>query len=131
MDAMKTNKMVVRFKDKSLIKGRAGNFSPAKTFFHLELISGEVVKVDIEKLKAAFFVKSFEGNKNYKYTYKDDIPWGGKKVKVEFIDGEVMIGYTPHYLFDHHGFFVIPADLQGNNNRVFVVTSATEKVTFL
>jgi hypothetical protein len=102
-----------------------------KTFFHLKLLSGEVVKVDIEKLKAAFNVKTFNGNKNYNYTYKDVIPWGGNKVKVEFIDGEVIIGYTPHYSAGHQGFFITPADLQGNNKEVYVVTSATKEITYL
>ena len=62
--------------------------------------------------KATFFVKSFVGNKEYKYTYKDSVPWGGNKVKVEFIDGEVMIGYTPYYSYDQKGFFLTPADLK-------------------
>lgn len=128
---MTVNKMVVRLKDKTLIKGTTDDFSLDKKFFNLRLLNGKVVTVNIEKLKAAFLVKNFNGNKNYKYTYKDFIPWGGNKVKVEFIDGEVMIGYTPYKSFAQQGFFITPADLKGNNKKVFVVTSATKEVTLL
>ena len=82
-------------------------------------------------MKAAFFVKRFDGDRSYNYTYKDFIPWGGNKVKVDFVDGETMIGYTPYHPSAHKGFFVTPADLHGNNERVFVMSSATSNVTFL
>ncbi len=112
------------------MKGRIRDFSPQKTFFHLRLTSGELVKVDLEKMKAAFLVKSYNGNKQYAYTYRDYIPWGGNKVQVEFNDGEVLIGYTPYLPYGQQGFFVTPADLQGNNKSVFVVTSATKDISF-
>ena len=128
---MQLDKIVVRFKDKRLMKGVTSSFSPDKNCFHMRLASGEVVKVNIEKLKAAFFVKRLEGNKNYQYKYNDVMPWGGNKIKIEFNDGEVMIGYAQNYLLGSTGFFVTPADLKGNNKRVFVVNSSTEKITFL
>jgi hypothetical protein len=128
---MRIDKIVARFKDKSLIKGTTNDFSLYKTYFNLNLPGGEEVKVDIEKLKALFHVKSFTGNKNYRYTYKDNISRHGNKVKIEFIDGEVMIGFTHFPRYYHYGFFVTPADLQGNNKRVFVVTSAIKELSFL
>lgn len=128
---MQTNRIVIRFKDKKLMKGLTNDFSPHKRFFHLKLLSGSVVIVNTEKLKAAFFVKTFNGNKDYIYKYNDFIPWGGNKIKIEFIDGEEMIGYTPNHPSGHHGFFVTPADLQGNNKRIFVIASSTKKWTIL
>jgi hypothetical protein len=50
---------------------------------------------------------------------------------VDFADGEEMIGYTQGYSPDRPGFFLIPADLKGNNEKVFVVKSATRKIQFL
>ena len=128
---MKINRLVVRLKNKTLLKGKTSDFYPDNKLFNMELLSGDVVPVDIEKLKAVFFVKSFEGNKNYKYTYKDVIPWENHKVKIEFIDGEVMIGYIPYYHFCEHGFLMTPADMQGNNKKVFIITSATRAITFM
>ena len=113
------------------MKGIARDFSPGKKIFHMRLLSGETVMVDVEKLKAIFFVKRFEGNRDYKYRYKDAIPWGGSRMKVEFSDGEVMIGYTQHHQVIDDGFFMIPADIKGNNNRVYILKSSTHQVSYM
>ena len=128
---MTINRMVIRFKDKSLMKGRSSDFSLDKTSFHLKLLSGEVVIVDMERLKAVFHVKSLSGNKNYKCSYKDPILWGGNKVRVEFLDGEVMVGYTPYHISGNNAVLITPADLRCNNKQIFVITSATREITFL
>lgn len=125
------DKVVVRLKDKSLMKGRTSDFYVDRTEFHLKLLSGTLVKINIEELKAAFVVKTFEGNEDYKCSYRDFLPWGGHKVKIEFHDGEVMIGYTPHHINGNKGFFITPADLQCNNTQVFVIASATKEITYL
>jgi hypothetical protein len=113
------------------MKGKTSNFSLYHNFFTLNLLNGEVITVNIEKMKAAFIVKSFDGNNNHTYTYKDKLPFGGTKVKIEFIDGEVMIGYNPYDVYGHHGFFLHPADMMGNNKCVFAVTTAIKKLSFL
>lgn len=128
---MRAEKIVVRFKDKKLMKGVTSNFSHEKNSFYMRLVSGETVNVKLKDVKAAFFVKKLEGDRNYQYKYKDIIPWGGNKIKVKFTDGEVLIGYTQHYFLDCPGFFVTPADVKGNNERVYVVSSSTDNVTFL
>jgi len=138
---MLLNKIVARFKNGSLLKGKLLDFSPDKRYFHLELESGEVITVDLqnlkvveiqmEELKAAFFVKDFTGNKDHKDMYNDVITGSGKKVKVEFSDGEVIIGHTQGYSPERHGFFVTPADVNSNNERIFVIKSATKNITFL
>jgi hypothetical protein len=83
---MEVNKVVVRFKKGTLMKGKITNFFPDKPKFHLELLSGELAEIDVEQLKAIFFVKDFEGDKARKDTYKDAIPGGGRKVQVKFLD---------------------------------------------
>ncbi len=138
---MSINRVVARFKDGSLIKGKTSDFSPLKNFFHLEMMSGQKIKVEIEnlkvveidvsELKAAFFVKDFDGNKDRQDTYEDNIPGAGKKIEVKFSDGETVIGFAMSYSPERHGFFLTPADLKGNNERIFVVKSATDKITFL
>ena len=128
---MVLDKVVARFKDGSFIKGNTKDFSSNKNEFHLELINGEIKKIDIEKLKALFCVKSFEGNKNHVELYTDVIPKGGRKIIVEFDDGEIIIGYTQIYAPELEGFFLIPADTNSNNERIYVVTSATKKNSFL
>jgi hypothetical protein len=125
------NKIIAKYKDGSALKGSSSDFSPDKQHFHFRLLDGKVLLVDVEDLKALFFVKTFQGNKDRKAKYKDAIPWGGIKVKVVFTDGEEVVGYTPHHSIDRQGFFVIPADLQNNNEKIFVITSATREITYL
>jgi hypothetical protein len=77
-----------------------------------------------------FFVKSFEGNKKYNYTYKDALFWAGDKIMVKFNDGEKLIGYTDQLDFSPKGFFITPADLNGNNKYVFASKSAIQSMSF-
>jgi len=128
---MEPNKVVVKFKDNTVAKGKTSDFFPNKTQFHLEGMDGKIVEIGIEVLKAVFFVKDFKGNKNHQDNYNDKIAAGGRKIKVRFFDGETVVGYTLGYSPDRQGFYLTPADLQGNNERIFVVKSATEKIEFL
>lgn len=128
---MVANKVVLKFKDKTVLKGKTNNFFPNKTSFHLELVNGEQTEIHIEELKALFFVKSFDGDKRHEKNYADKVPGGGRKIKVKFSDGETITGYTTGYSADRAGFYMVPADLKGNNERIFVVASATEAIEMI
>jgi hypothetical protein len=128
---MQPNKVIVRFKDGMIMKGNTSDFFPNKVRFHLNRLDGKIDKIDIETLKAVFFVKDFEGNKDYKKKYDDTIHGAGRKIEVEFTDGESITGYALGYSPDRHGFFITPADLASNNERIFVVNSATKNIIFL
>ncbi len=128
---MGLNNVVVRSKDGTLMKGKTSDFSPNRDRFHLEMLNGEVVDLDIEHLKAIFFVRDLEGNKDHNDDYSDVIAGGGRKVRVKFYDGELLTGYSLSYAPDRHGFFVTPADMQSNNERIFLINSAVEKIEFL
>ncbi len=135
------NKVVAKFKDGAVLKGNTNDFFPNKKLFHLELSARDAAEVkkenpkareiDTDKLKAAFFVRGFKGNKFHKDLYNDSLPGSGRKIEVKFIDGEVITGNSMNYSPDRHGFFLIPADLKGNNERIFVMRSATEEITLL
>jgi hypothetical protein len=130
------NRVVVRFKDGTLLKGYTLDFSPVKDMFHLISESdedkGTTYEVDVEKLKAIFFVKTLEGNKEYKEKKRfEDVSTTqktGLKIKVEFTDGEVMRGKTMVYSANRKGFFVFPVDPQSNNERIYVVSSSVQSV---
>ena len=63
--------------------------------------------------------------------YEDTIDAAGRKIEVEFTDGESITGYALGYSPDRHGFFITAADLSSNNERNFVVKSATKSIKFL
>lgn len=128
---MLRNKIVAHFKNRKIVKGESTNFFPNKTSFTLQAPTGESANIDIEKLKAVFFTKDLDGNQDYQYNYSDDIPGAGRKMEVEFFDGERIIGYSMGYSPDRHGFFLTPADLNGNNERMFIVSSSARTIEFL
>jgi hypothetical protein len=127
---MQTNKIIVRFKDGMIMKGNTSDFSPNKVRFHLNRMDGKTEEIDIENLKAVFFVKDFGGNKDYQEKYEDSIHGAGRKIEIEFTDGESITGYALGYSPDRHGFFITPADLSSNNERIFVVKSAMTHIKF-
>jgi hypothetical protein len=128
---MEANKVVVKFKDKKMLKGTTSDFFPNKNQFHLNVMNGESLEVQVADLKAIFFVKDYAGNKDREKAYVDEIKGTGRKMQVDFSDGESVIGYTLGYSPDRQGFYLTPADAGGNNIRIFIVKSATDKIAFL
>ena len=128
---MLANKVVLHFLDKNLLKGTTSDFFPNRPSFHLETPDGEIKEIAVDKLKAIFFVKDLEGNKEHKKRYQDSITGGGRKIQIQFADGETIVGFTQGYSADRPGFFVVPADLQGNNERIYVNRAACSSVEFM
>lgn len=126
------NTVVVHFPDGTLLKGVTNNFFPNKDKFHLtDRDTGEVREVPLAGLKAVFFVKAFDGNAGYREQADGERTGFGKKIRVDFSDGETLVGYSQGYAPGRPGFFVFPADAGSNNDRVFVVSAATEAVGFV
>lgn len=126
------NRIIARFTDGKILKGTTNDLLPNKSVFHLsENDTGAIHKIDIIQLKAIYFVKSFEGNKEYQEKCDVERVGMGKKILVSFKDGETLVGYTQGYSANRSLFIVFPCDPGSNNEKVFVVTGATEKVTFL
>ena len=128
---MKQN-VVARFQDGSLLKGVTSDFFPNKEEFHLTLVDSEERRsIRINDLKAVFFVHTFEGKSEY--DERVDIERGGmgRKIRVDFSDGETLMGYTSGYAPNRKAFFVFPVDPDSNNDRAYVVTSSTKAVEFI
>lgn len=129
------NKIVVKFKDGNIIKGWSTDFGSNEEIFHLhpqEEYGKDILKVNISSLKAIFFVKDFQGNKDYKKvrTFEGQ-PKGTpsqRKIIVIFKDGENFYGTCHSYEPERKGFFVYPIDPKDNNDRVFVVSPAINSV---
>ena len=128
------NKVVARFRDGRMLKGYTYDFNPHNEIFHVTetQYSKEVTEVSHSPLKAVFFVKTFEGNRDHRSgddfsieTLKN-VP--GLKVKVTFSDGEVMYGSTHGYAPERKGFFIFPVDKESNNERVFAIRDSTVTV---
>lgn len=131
------NKVVVRYADGRLLKGMTADFFPNKELFHVSVVDAppgsESVEVRTPELKALFFVKDHEGNPDYHERKEFDSlrPPIGRRIRVKFKDGEVLVGTTTGYQPGRTGFFVEPADPASNNERCYVIAAATLEVGFL
>jgi hypothetical protein len=131
------NKVVVHYLNSEIHKGQTSDFLPTKPIFHLSLIDAPPgtppLMVQINGVKAIFFVKDFAGNRERKKVqeFPAEKPVVGRKIKVIFHDGETLVGTTQGYDPSRPGFFVIPADAGSNNERCFVVASAAKQVSFI
>ena len=129
------NKVVARFQDGRVLKGHTADFLAAADSFHIaraDAPSSPPHSVSVHELKAVFFVKDFAGNPLHdeRKHFEGRHP-SGRKLRIEFKDGEVMVGTTQVYEPGAHGFFLVPADSASNIERCFVVAAATEQVIFL
>jgi len=125
---MPANRVVAHEKEGRVLKGMTLDFLPKRPVFHLTIAGVEgdrTSEIAVEALKALFFVKDFEGNKDY-HELKgfSDQPVSGKKVRVTFSDGEEIYGYTHVINYDQPGFVLVPSDPGCNNERIFVVFSS-------
>lgn len=130
------NKVVVHFLDNKIKKGHTFDFATDKDVIHVtaadEKGEQKIIEVNLSSLKAIFFVKDFNGNKDYKEIKNTEFRVvGAKKIKIEFNDGEIMVGSTLSYNPGRKGFFITPADPNENNIRVYVPFKSLKKVELL
>jgi len=132
------NKVVIHYLNGNVERGYTTDFQPNKEVFHLVVKdNGEKsILVKILNLKAVFFVKKLNGLSKTRFKTKrsfeeiKDKKLIGKKVRVEFTDGEILCGLTLGYSADRRGFFFTPIDTEGNNERIFAVLNAVKDITF-
>lgn len=128
------NRVVARYRDGRMIKGVTGDFGPARDFFHVTPEGGGApVTIRHGDLKAIFFVRNFTGNPDHqpKNEFAASALAIGKKLRVVFEDGEVLVGTTQGYQPGRPGFFIVPADPTTNTERCFVIAAATKEVGYL
>ena len=131
------NKVVVRLADGRMIKGQTSDFVPAKDSFHVSEAAAAAgdkpLEIRMKELKAIFFVKDLTGDPQHAERNEFDPahPSVGRRIRVEFADGEVLVGTTQAYQPNRPGFFLEPADDGSNIERCYVVAAATRQVTFI
>lgn len=132
------NKVVIHYLDGNVERGYTTDFQSNKEIFHLivEDNGEKSLPVKIINLKAVFFVKNLKGlNKTrvkVKRSFEEikDKKSIGRKVKIEFTDGEVLFGLTLGYSANRRGFFFTPIDPESNNERIFAIINAIKDITF-
>jgi hypothetical protein len=131
------NKIVARFVDGRMIKGTTADFVPNKAIFHVQQATdpagAKPLEIELKDLKALFFVKDLEGDPAHveQKEFDPSHPPAGRKIKVVFNDGEILVGTTTGYQKGRPGFFVVPVDPETNMERCYIVTASTKEVGFL
>jgi hypothetical protein len=131
------NRVVARFADGRIVKGSTSDFVPGKESFHVSANGAppgsKPLRVQMSDLKALIFVKDFSGNPLHEERKEFDAAQSapGRRIRVVFKDGEVMVGTTQGYQPGRPGLFLVPADPDTNIERCYVVAAATRDITFL
>jgi len=76
---MQANKVVARFKDGSIIKGKTSDFFPNKETCHLETLNGEIKEINMEQLKAFFSLKILKATTSVRKATVMKLPEPGGK----------------------------------------------------
>lgn len=124
--------VVARFLDGRVLKGTTQDFATNKPSFHLHEHGEHAARgvlIPMDALKAVFFVKSYVGDPRYDEKKDFDGAVGqGRRVLVTFTDGEVLAGFTTTFSPGKQGWFLIPADGDSNNSRVYVLATSVRKI---
>ena len=124
--------VVARHLDGRLVKGRTEDFRPERDTFHVEKEDGSsITRVRVGELKALFFVKSLDGDRNHtdhKRFQTQEIEFVGTKTWIEFVDGEKLAGWAGPMEQDDVGFYILPTDRNSNLEKAFVVNSSLKQI---
>jgi hypothetical protein len=128
-------RVVARFLDGRILKGYTRNFDPRRRTFELYdpegAGDGEIIVVRLSELKTLFFVRDFKGNPAYKERHEFEGPFTGRRLSLQFKDGEVMVGTTFGFDPERDGFFFFPADPKSNNEKAYINAGAVQTITTL
>lgn len=134
-------KVVAHAKDGRLIKGFLHNGisdlpnaegvpRPAQLpeQLHLSSMDGKIHQIALSELKAVFFVKSFDGSKQYTETkfFNAHPVLEGVWARLHFRDNETIEGviYNSLHFVTNDGFFLKPPDPQSNNQMMYVLKNS-------
>jgi hypothetical protein len=125
------NDVVAHFLDGRVVKGTSLDVAPNRPKCHVKT-DEQMVEVELEKLKALFFVRDLNGDHEYNDRLTSDPNdmrlRGTKGIDVTFHDGERLVGLTNRFPPIQQYFFVLPIDANSNNIRVLVNKFAVESI---
>lgn len=132
-------KLVAHLKDGEVVKGYSRDFTEGTDTFHLLSLEKPVAtsqRIEVDGLKAAFFVRSWgraSGHvvRRYRFGVGGMMKEPGRRVVVHFRDGERIWGYALDEAGPEGGFFLVPADPEDNNIKIFVVNSSLHDLQYL
>ncbi|MEJ2367260.1 MAG: hypothetical protein P8Z49_02640 [Acidobacteriota bacterium] len=120
---MSDHKLVLHYKDGTLHAVRSQLFEDGTATIPAVTQDGEKLAVPVERLKAAFFVKSYLGNPDYQRVKDEEAlraETSGRFVRIRFKDGETLLGEVSSKADLGRPFFLKLLDPNDNNLMVYV-----------
>jgi hypothetical protein len=130
-------KIVAHLKDGEICKGYTRDFDGLRPSFHVYSSENPVARsyrIELDELKALFYVRSWKGRPGRverSYSFAQEQSSTGRRAAVRFRDGERIWGYVLDEEPGDAGFFLIPANPEDNNLKIFVIHSAMEEISYL
>ena len=125
------NIMVVKFLDGTTMKGFGSLIAPGETIMEFKDLEEKIHWIELQKVKGAFYVKSFEGTGHKaRPTQQIFTMSNGQRVRVTFKDGETFEGFVNDVtrIPQSAGFYVVPIDPITNNIRMWINREAVQNV---
>jgi hypothetical protein len=134
--AARAVKVVAATLEGERVRGFIFDFSPLKErcriFPSERSHADEARDIDMRKLKALFFIKEFTEPGSEKVNPNEFAGTvHGRKIQVEFSDGELLMGSTEGYAPNRLGFFIFPANANSNILRAFVINANVKEVKWI
>lgn len=130
-----SSRVIARCLDGRLLKGIGLNVDPGRPTFHIRPSESKPIEVRLDELKALFFVRTLEGNRDHLEALSpvadDSRARGATIVSMRFHDGEVMVGMMISYPPTRPYFFIVPVDPTSNNIRILVNRNAVVAIEAL
>ena len=126
METPSRGAVVLRYRDGHALRcDLIKEFAPADRVVEAETQDGDKVRVDVEDLKAIFFLKQpATRDAELHLGRSTSAARGGATATVEFFDGEVVQGRMESYSVADSGFYLFPMSVDSNNQRIFVVAKS-------
>jgi hypothetical protein len=128
-------KIVVNMTSGVVHKGFTHDFSPKRETFHVLPAEGGglPVRINIDDMKAMFWVKDYLGNREFVARREFDAARAaeGRRAILTFSDGETMWGAVTEDDPSLPGFYFVPSDERDNNLKIFVVRKGLKELRWV
>lgn len=126
------NDVVAHYLNGNIVKGTSVDVAPGKGFCHIRTDDG-ITKVDFKDLKALYFVKDLSGDSernDSRDVQEDDMRLRGSRLlEVVFKDDERLVVLCNTFPPKTERFFVLPIDIDSNNQRILINRDAIVSIT--
>lgn len=127
------DRMVIRFLDGTVLKAFGDNFLPSDERIMVTECDGPMRTIELAAVKMVCFVKQFVTDSQNTHRPPPPLIYQaipGSKVRMEFTDGEVLMGIATLEAAPSRGFFVTPLNPNSNNLQIYVNPKALKRFRF-